>query len=136
MFWQDDKKYPAWRQSYTYQVLWKLKSILQICWLLTINFAIKNVILSYTCRVLLLVKIGSTAHETHLCPEHNHCFKSTLDVHITLYLKDAKEMNLHTICFPAVGLASQAKGKKIRRCYFVRPNVFADPQYKFWRLWA
>jgi hypothetical protein len=27
-------------------------------------------------------------------------------------LKDAKEMNLHTICFPAVGIASQAKGKK------------------------
>ena len=32
-------------------------------------------------------------------------------------MKDAKEMNLHTICFPAVGLASQAKGKNTQMLF-------------------
>ena len=42
-------------------------------------------------------------------------------------MKDAKEMNLHTICFPAVGLASQAKGKKNTQMLFCQAKRFCWP---------
>ena len=36
-------------------------------------------------------------------------------------------MNLHTICFPAVGLASQAKGKKNTQMLFCQAKRFCWP---------